>query len=52
VLSIFHLEQVAVADRVEKAVHSVYQEGCCLTRDCGGAASTDEFTSALVGALA
>jgi isocitrate/isopropylmalate dehydrogenase len=45
------LEQVAVADRVEKAVHSVYQEGRRLNRDCG-TASTDEFTSALIGALA
>jgi isocitrate dehydrogenase (NAD+) len=52
VLMLRHLEQPAVADRVEKAVHSVFQEGRWRTRDCGGSASTDEFTSALVGALA
>ena len=52
VLLLRHLEQHAVADRVEKAVHSVFQEGRCLTRDCGGTASTDEFTSVLIGALA
>jgi isocitrate dehydrogenase (NAD+) len=52
VLMLRHLEQHAVADRVEKAVHSVFQEGRGLTRDCGGTASTDEFTSSLIGALA
>jgi isocitrate dehydrogenase (NAD+) len=52
VLMLHHLGQDLVADRLEKAVHSVYQEGRCLTRDIGGTASTEEFTSALIGALA
>jgi isocitrate dehydrogenase (NAD+) len=47
-----YLGQVAAADRIEKAIHHVYEEGRNLTSDVGGRASTDEFTSAVIGALA
>jgi isocitrate dehydrogenase (NAD+) len=50
-LMLRHLGQDAVAARVEKAVHHVYQEGRYLTRDCGGTSTTDEFIKAVMGAL-
>ncbi|HEV2351894.1 MAG TPA: isocitrate dehydrogenase (NAD(+)) [Terriglobia bacterium] len=52
VLMLRHLRQVAAADRIEKAIHRVYEQGRALTGDVGGKASTEEFTSALIGALA
>jgi len=52
ILMLRHLEQTAVADRVERAIHRVYDEGRHLTRDVGGTATTEEFTMAVVGALA
>ena len=51
VLMLRHLDQTAAADRVEKAIHRVYQEGQNLTGDVGGKASTEEFTSAVISAL-
>ena len=51
VLMLRHLNQAAAASRVEKAIHRVYQEGKNLTGDVGGKASTEEFTSTLIGAL-
>lgn len=51
ILMLRHLGQEAVASRVENAIHRVYQEGRRLTRDVGGNATTEEFTSAVVGAL-
>ncbi len=38
VLMLRHLGQDPVADRVEKAIHRVYQDGPHLTRDVGGSA--------------
>ena len=52
ILMLRHLGQNDVAERVEGAVYRVYQEGRSLTRDVGGQASTDEFTTAVIGALA
>ncbi len=46
-----HLGQSAAADRTEKAIHRVYQEGRNLTGDVGGKASTEEFTAAIIDAL-
>jgi isocitrate dehydrogenase (NAD+) len=51
ILMLRHLGQIAAADRVEHAVHHLYAEGRYLTRDVGGSASTDEFTTALIGSL-
>lgn len=52
VLMLRHIGQAAVAERVEKAVHRVYQEKSSLTRDVGGDSSTEDFASAVIGALA
>lgn len=51
ILMLRHLGQIAPADRVERAIHHLYAEGRYLTRDTGGSASTDEFTTALIGSL-
>lgn len=51
VLMLRHLGQTEVADRVEKAIHRVYEQGRTLTGDVGGKSSTQEFTSALISAL-
>ena len=51
ILMLRHLGQTAAADRVERAIHRLYAEGRYLTRDIGGSASTDEFTTALIGSL-
>jgi isocitrate dehydrogenase (NAD+) len=51
ILMLRHLGQIAAADRVERAIHHLYAEGRYLTRDIGGSASTDEFTTALIGSL-
>jgi hypothetical protein len=32
-------------------VDTVLREGCCITRDLGGTASTREYTEALIQAL-
>ena len=47
-----HIGQAPAAERAEKAIHRVYQEGQNLTGDVGGKASTDEFTTAVINALA
>jgi len=52
ILMLRHLGQNDVAARIEKAIFGVYREGRRLTRDVGGTASTEEFTSAVVAALA
>lgn len=52
--SILMLRQIGqndVANRIERAIHKVYSEGKHLTHDVGGKANTEEFTSAVVGAL-
>jgi isocitrate dehydrogenase (NAD+) len=51
VLMLRHLGKQDVADRVERAIREVYEEGRKLTRDIGGTASTTEFTSAVIAAL-
>jgi isocitrate dehydrogenase (NAD+) len=51
ILMLRHLGQNLAADRIERAIHGIYTEGRHLTREVGGTASTDEFTTALIGAL-
>ncbi|MCL5005171.1 MAG: isocitrate dehydrogenase (NAD(+)) [Acidobacteria bacterium] len=51
ILMLRHLGQDKVADRVEKAIRFVYAAGKHLTSDVGGKASTEEFASAVIGAL-
>lgn len=52
ILMLRHMTKTDVADRIEKAVHRVYDEGRHLTRDVGGSAGTEEFTDAVIGELA
>ncbi len=51
VLMLRHIGQPDVADRIQRAVHNTYREGERLTRDVGGSATTEEFTTAVIGAL-
>jgi isocitrate/isopropylmalate dehydrogenase len=40
-----------IARNIEAAIHGVYRERKCLTRDLGGTATTAEFTGELIAAL-
>jgi isocitrate dehydrogenase (NAD+) len=51
VLMLRHLDEEAAADRVHKAIETVYAEGKTLTRDVGGTAGTTQFTDALLAAM-
>jgi isocitrate dehydrogenase (NAD+) len=51
VLMLRHLGQNDAADRAERAIHSIYREKRNLTHDVGGTSTTDEFTTAVIGAL-
>ncbi|HET9452745.1 MAG TPA: isocitrate/isopropylmalate family dehydrogenase [Gemmatimonadaceae bacterium] len=46
-----HLGQADRAMRVRKALEGVIKEGRTVTRDLGGAATTDEFTNAVIARL-
>jgi tartrate dehydrogenase/decarboxylase/D-malate dehydrogenase len=50
-LMLRHLGHPAEADRVERAIDAVCEDGRVLTADLGGSASTDEVGDALVAAL-
>ncbi|HTW67946.1 MAG TPA: isocitrate/isopropylmalate family dehydrogenase, partial [Bryobacteraceae bacterium] len=51
VMMLIHLGEAAAAQKLQAAVESVYREGKYLTGDVGGAASTEEFTDAVIRAL-
>ncbi|TAM82499.1 MAG: isocitrate dehydrogenase (NAD(+)) [Acidobacteria bacterium] len=51
ILMLRYIAQNEVADRTERAIHNVYREGKYLTHDVGGQATTEEFTTAVVGEL-
>jgi tartrate dehydrogenase/decarboxylase / D-malate dehydrogenase len=51
-LMLRHLGHAAAAERVERAIDAVCEDGRVLTGDLGGAASTAEVGQALVAALA
>ncbi len=50
-LMLKHLGQTEVADRIEAALYRTYERRRHLTRDVGGDASTEDFTSAVIGEL-
>jgi isocitrate dehydrogenase (NAD+) len=52
IMMLRHIEERVAADRIERALHQVLQEGKTITRDLGGTASTTEFTDAICAALA
>ena len=51
VMMLIHLGETAAANKLQSAVESVYREGKHLTGDVGGAASTEEFTEAVMRAI-
>ncbi len=51
ILMMRYIGQTAVANRAERAIHKVYSQGKYLTHDVGGNTTTEEFTTAVVGAL-
>jgi isocitrate dehydrogenase (NAD+) len=51
VLLLRYVGQKDAADRIANAINKVYTNGKRLTRDVGGTASTEEFTTQLIGAL-
>jgi isocitrate dehydrogenase (NAD+) len=51
ILMLRYLDEREVADRVEKAMMKVFTEGKVRTRDIGGDARTDEFATAIIGAM-
>ena len=52
VMMLDHLNEGPTARRIESAIEKVYREGKHVTRDLGGKAGTEEFTDAVIGALA
>ncbi len=51
VLMLRHLDEDAVADRIQQALEAVYAEAKTLTRDVGGSAGTRAFADAVIAAL-
>ncbi len=51
VLMLRHLDEDAIADRIQQALETVYAESKTLTRDVGGSAGTRAFTDAVIAAL-
>ena len=52
VLMLRHLDEETAADKVQKALETVYSERKTLTRDVGGTAGTTQFTDAVLAAMA
>ena len=52
ILMLDHLGERSAARRIEAALEKVYREGAHTTPDVGGRAGTDEFTEAVIGAIA
>jgi isocitrate dehydrogenase (NAD+) len=51
VLMLRQLGEIAAADRIEKALFAVFEEGKHVTKDLGGSAGTAEFVKAVIGAF-
>jgi isocitrate dehydrogenase (NAD+) len=52
IMMLDHLGERSAAQQIEAALEKVYREGKHVTRDLGGRAGTNEFTDAVIGALA
>jgi isocitrate dehydrogenase (NAD+) len=52
IMMLDHLGERSAARRIEAALEKVYREGRHVTRDIGGKAGTNEFTDAVIAALA
>ena len=51
VMMLRHIGESAAGDRIESALNKVLERREKVTRDLGGAASTSEFTDAIIAAL-
>jgi isocitrate dehydrogenase (NAD+) len=51
VMMLTHLKETAAADRLRRAIETVYAEGRHTTPDVGGKAGTNEFTDAVIAAM-
>ena len=51
ILMLRHIEERAAADKIERAMLTVFEEGKVRTRDIGGSASTNEFADAIVAKM-
>jgi len=51
VMMLRHIGEKNTADRVQKAIETVYREGKHLTHDTGGTATTTAFTDAVIAAM-
>jgi isocitrate dehydrogenase (NAD+) len=51
VLMLRHLDEEAAADKVQRALETVYAERKTLTRDVGGTAGTSQFADAVLAAM-
>ncbi len=51
ILMLRHLDEMAAADRIKKALEQVYSERKTLTRDVGGTAGTNQFADAVLAAM-
>jgi isocitrate dehydrogenase (NAD+) len=51
VMMLQHIQEVAAADRLRRAVEAVYREARTLTPDVGGKATTREFADAVIAHL-
>ena len=52
ILMLRYLDEEAAADKVQKALETVYTERKTLTRDVGGTAGTTQFADAILAAMA
>jgi isocitrate dehydrogenase (NAD+) len=52
IMMLHHLGESSAAQRIEAALEKVYRENRHVTRDVGGTAGTNEFTDAVINALA
>jgi len=51
IMMLDHIGETSAAQRIDAALHEVYREGRSLTRDVGGAATTAQFTEAVINKL-
>ena len=51
ILMLRHIEERAAAEKIERAMLTVFEEGQVRTRDVGGSASTNEFADAIIAKM-
>jgi len=51
ILMLRHIEERAAADKIERAMLKVFEEGTVRTRDVGGTAGTNEFADAIISRI-